>query len=99
MSSSKIRPTTVLAEVGAILMRLAAKVESGDDSASEKALAELCPQWLERHEALVAVAMVTEERQRCAECGRAASKYRLAGEICSWCAVKQQRINEANQQE
>ncbi len=100
MEITIIRPTTLVAEVCAIMMRLAAALESATSEA-EKMLAATAAEtelrhWMEPHESIALVATLTEERRRCANCERAASYVRCSGPVCLRCAAafRNERLNK-----
>jgi hypothetical protein len=99
MQNTTIRPTQLVAEVTAIMMRLAAALENEPPSmvtvaayAAKTALRE----WMEEHEALALVATLTEERRRCVKFSRAASYTRCSGPVCLMCAktIRIERLNK-----
>jgi hypothetical protein len=94
-----IRPTTLVAEVCAIMMRLASALESEPQATAMVAAATAETElrlWMEPHEALALVATLTEERRRCAKCERAASYVRCSGPVCLMCAktIRIERLNK-----
>lgn len=94
-----IRTTTLVAEITAIMMRLAAALENESPTAASVAAraaeTALC-EWMEPHEAIVLVAIVIEERRRCARCSKAVSYTRCSGPVCLMCAksIRLERLNK-----
>lgn len=93
-----IRPTQLVAEVTAILMRLASAIENEAPAnvtiAAQHAQTEL-RLWMEPNEALALVATLVDERRRCVKCSRAASYTRMSGPVCLMCAktIRIERLN------
>jgi hypothetical protein len=99
-SQQIIRPTQLVAETSAILLRLAVVAEAGTPQevrdASAAADTEL-RRWMEPHEASILISTVVETRQRCTVCGKAAAANRCVGSMCLWCARKARNEQEGIQ--
>lgn len=86
-----VEPTQIVAKTAEVLMRLAKAIEDGGtdvERIAESAADEL-RLFLEPFEAAILIARLTEERRRCALCGKAAAASRCIDALCLWCDRKE----------
>lgn len=100
MSTEIIPPSRIVAEVAAILMRLACALETEPEH--PKTLAAMAAEqelrlWMEPFEALALVASIAEGRIRCMQCSKAPLVSRARGPVCVDCAQRNRFAREARE--